>query len=153
MYIDNQSKSNYSFGQYIYMCVWPKQGGDRILSVDKLTSHAAWTFNMSLCYFFKISKNMLFFFATMQWHRLLKTTGLTKRCFMSLLPFQWLTRHIITNYIDRLSSTKPPWQLTPAISNRADRSIWCVVIHLSICWNLLINLYSVSLNWEKCKHI
>lgn len=41
MYIDNQSKSNYSFGQYIYIYVWPKQGGDRILSVDKLTSHAA----------------------------------------------------------------------------------------------------------------
>lgn len=37
---------------YIYICLWPKQGGDGIYllpSVDKLTSHAAW--NVSLLFF------------------------------------------------------------------------------------------------------
>lgn len=70
---------------------------------------------------------------TMQWHRLLKTTGLTKRCFMSFMPFPWLTRHINTNYTDRLSFVKTPWQQTPAISDRADRSVGCRRLHLGLC--------------------
>lgn len=76
---------------------------------------------------------MCFFSMTTRWHRLLKTTGLTKGCFMSFMPFPWLTRHIITNYTDRLSFAKTPWQQTPAISDRADRSVGCRRLHLGLC--------------------
>lgn len=80
---------------------------------------------------------------TVRWYRLLKTTELTKRCFMSFMPFPWLTRHINANYTDRLCFPKPPGsKQTAAISSGEDgsgacRHLWCTSVCVFACaWAL-----------------
>lgn len=92
------------------------------------------------------SWNTCFFSVTMLWHSLLETTTLTKRCFMSFMPFSWLSRHINTNYTNRLSFPKPPGSklqlsltvLIGVLGVCICVCVWSYVCGMHTCWNLLL---------------